>query len=273
MSELTMNLQLFADGENIEDNANLDADVVEDQNVENDGDQQPDLNENTSEEQSKDKENPANHAFAEMRRKLKEQEQQLQSYVKKQTETDEYYANIARSKGRTDIKTADEYFKAVRQEELSAAYQETQDPMKLVELIKESIMSEIKPQVQQPIVDNGLEKELEEFNKTFKQNLKSIDEITTLPNNEEILQYMMNGIPLHKAYAAANPEKISAANKQAVINQVKGLSHVKGNSNSGNIEKINVSQSEIAQWKQWFPGKTDEQCRKEIVANKKLFEE
>lgn len=273
MDEFTMNLQLFADGENIEDSASLDnTGDIDTQNVDESGDTQPEVDA-TPEEQSKDKENPANHAFAEMRRKLKEQEQQLNAYVKKQTETDEYYANIARSKGRTDIKTADEYFKAVRQEELSAAYQETQDPMKLVELIKESIMSEIKPQVQQPIVDNGLEKELEEFNKTFKQNLKSIDEITTLPNNEEILQYMMNGIPLHKAYAAANPEKISAANKQAVINQVKGLSHVKGNSNSGNIEKINVSQSEITQWKQWFPGKTDEQCRKEIVANKKLFEE
>jgi hypothetical protein len=274
MDEFTMNLQLFADGENIEDNANLDnAGDIDTQNVVDDGDTQPEVDVDPG-QQSIDKDNPANHAFAEMRRKLKEQELQLKTMSQKQKETDDYYANLAKSKGRNDIKTADEYFKAVRQEELSADYQATNDPIKLASLIKEMIMPEIQKQEISTDIDSMFNSELEEYNKEFKGTLKSLDDILTLPNNEKIIGYMQNNsLSLTEAYKLANPEKVAAANKQAIINQVKGHNHVKANSNGGTVEKINVTAAEVAQWKQWFPEKPDEQCRKEIAANKKLLEE
>jgi hypothetical protein len=269
MDEFTMNLQLFADGENIEDNANLDnAGEIETQNVVDDGDTQPEVDVDP-EQQSIDKDNPANHAFAEMRRKLKEQD----GVIKQQSELDKTYADLAKKLGYEGVNNAKEFAEAVKRQETLNKYKETNDPEFLIEAIVDRLAPKLQPAQQDIVVDNGLNKELEEFNKTFKQNLKSIDEITTLSNHEEVLEYMMNGIPLHKAYAAANPDKIAAANKQAIINQVKGHNHVKANSNGGTVEKINVTAAEVAQWKQWFPEKPDEQCRKEIAANKKLLEE
>jgi hypothetical protein len=268
-----INLQLFADGD-IEDTANLSTDVVETENVVKDGDQQPEI-ETTPEEQSINKDNPANHAFAEMRRKNKEYEAKLKAYEIKQAETDHYYAYLAAKKGRADIKTADEYFKAVKAEELAAQYQETQDPVKLAQLIKEMIMPELKPVQQQETFNSEavLNKEVEEFNKEFKGTLKSFDDIPTLPNSEKIIEKMVNnGLSLNEAYRLANPDKIIAATKQAAINQAKGLTHVKANNNGGNVDTVQVTAGEISEWKRWFPGKTDDQCRKEIAANKKHFE-
>lgn len=276
-----LNLQLFAEGDIDEENANLnnaDGDIQEpNTNVDEGGDQPPVLDDDTQNQQSIDKDNPANHAFAEMRRKMKEQETAIQNMTKKQKEIDDYYANLAKSKGREDIKTADDYFKAVRAEELSAQYQETQDPLALVALIKESIMADLKPQITQEStndIDTLLNKEVEDFNKEFKGTLKSIDDITTLPNSDKIIDYMQNNnLPLVEAYKLANPDKIAAANKQAAINQLKGHDHINANSNAGNIDQNIVTASEIADWKRFFPEKTDEQCRKEIVSNKKLFED
>jgi hypothetical protein len=270
-----MNLQLFAEGDIDEGNADLNQDINTeniDTNVDDNGNQQPDIDVKPD-EQSTNKDNPANHAFAEMRRKIKEQETQLKTLTQKQTDTDTYYANLARQKGRTDINTADEYFKAIRAENLAAEYQETQDPLKLAALIKEMIMPELKQPQQENVIDNGLDKEIEDFNKEYKGSLKSIADITTLPNYAEIVGYMQdNNLPLSKAYALANPDKIKAANKQAAINQVRGNTHIQANNNGGSVDTTIVTAGEVANWKRWFPGKTDEQCRKEISANKKLIE-
>jgi hypothetical protein len=276
MDKFTMNLQLFGDeGENIEDNANLDnTGDIDTQNVDKDGDIQPEVDVDP-EQQSKDKDNPANHAFAEMRRKNKELEMKLQQNEQKQKQVDEYYAGLAKAKGRNDITTAEAYFKAVRAEELSAQYQETNDPLKLVELLKESVFSD--PRFAQPAqtfdTDSVLNKEVEDFNKEFKQNLNSYEDIPTLPNSDKVIQYMYDkDLSLKEAYTLANPDKIQAAARQAAINQAKGLTHIKANSNAGNVDSTVVTKADVDQWKQWFPNKTDEQCRKEIAANKKLFE-
>lgn len=271
---IKINLQLFAEGENIEDTADLNTDVDNTNVDDNQGDQQPEVDA-TPEDQSNDKDNPANHAFAEMRRNNAQLKRENEAMKQRQVESDKYYANLAKSKGRNDINTADDYFKAVRQEELATAYTETNDPLKLVELFKESVFSDprLSQPKQEPIIDNGLDKEVEEFNKEFKGTLKSIDDILTLPNSSEVISYMQNnGLPLNKAYALANPDKIKAATKQAAINQVRGNAHITANNNGGNVDSIQVTATDIEQWKRRHgSSKTDEQCRKELIAVKKLM--
>jgi hypothetical protein len=270
-----INLQLFAEGE-VEENANLENQgALENNNAENNGDQQPEINA-TPEEQSKDKDNPANHAFAEMRRQKKELETQLKAIQEKQKQTDEYYASLAKAKGRNDISTADDYFKALRAEELAEQYQKTQDPLVLAQLLKENILNDprmSKTQApQQTSAELFLSKEVEDFNREFKQNLKDYGEIPSLPNSNKIIDYMENNsLSLIDAYKLANPDKILAASKQAAINEAKGLTHVKPNSNNGSVSEVQVTAAEIANWKRWFPGRSDEQCRKEIAASKKVI--
>lgn len=266
-----INLQLFAEGENLEDNANLDENIetgVDNSNVEeNAADQQPDIDVKPD-DQSNNKDNPANHAFAEMRRKLKEQE----NTISQQREIDKTYVDLAKKLGYEGVTNAKEFADAVNHQENLNKYAETNDPKYLVDAITSSLIPKLAQVQQTPIVDNGLDKELEDFNKEFKGSLKSVEDILTLPNYEEVVGYMQNnGLPLNKAYALANPDKIKAANKQAAINQVRGNSHIVANNNGGNVDTTTVTAGEMQNWKRFFPGKTDEQCRKEIVANKKLF--
>lgn len=267
-----INLQLFADGEINEENANLNNDVGNENQNEVGGDTQPDLSNDTSQNQSKDKDNPANHAFAEMRRELKQLKAENQKLTQQQKEKDNYYSNLAKQAGRTDIQTEEQYRKAVKLENLSNQYKETGDPLIMAEIMKET-MQTIQPVRQETYIDNGLDKEIEDFNKEFKGNLKTVADIATLPNYQEIVGYMENNnLPLSKAYALANPEKIQAANRQAAINQAKGFTHVKSNSNGGNVDSVHVSADEINTWKRRHgSGKTDEQCRKEIIEAKQLF--
>jgi soluble cytochrome b562 len=268
---LKYNLQLFAeDSENLEESADLDIDT---QNDGVDGDPQPEV-EIDPVEQSKDKENPANHAFAEMRRRTRELENELNQTKQRQKEVDDYYASLARDTGRNDISTAEDYFKAVRADELVNKYKEEQDPMALVELLKQSIMPELKASIPQPVQPTyDFEPELKAFNEEFNQNLADIDDILKLENSDKVLQYMnKNNLGLAEAYKLANPKKIVAATKQAAINQLKGHNHVKGNSAAGKIDEISVSTAEINTWKaRHGRNKTDEQCRKEITEIKKLF--
>lgn len=268
-----INLQLFAEGENLEDNANLDENIdtgLDNLNVdENLGDQQPEIDAKP-EEQSVNKDNPANHAFAEMRRENK----RLQEQLKQQTEIDKQYATLAKEYGYEGVTNAKEFADAVRHKENLDKYAETNDPKFLVDAITNSLAPKLAQMQQAPVVDNGLDREIEEFNKEFKGTLKSIDDILTLPNFEEVVGYMQNnGLPLNKAYALANPDKIKAASKQAAINQVRGNAHIQNNGNGGSVDTTIVTAGEVANWKRWFPGKTDDQCRKEISANKKLMSE
>jgi hypothetical protein len=268
-----INLQLFAEGENLEDNANLDIDTnntdVDNSNVDDNGTQQPDIDA-TPEDQSANKDNPANHAFAEMRR----ENRRLQEQIRQQSAIDKTYADLAKKLGFENVTNAREFADAVNQQDTLAKYTETNDPKYLVEAIAEKIAPKFTQIQQTPVVDNGLDKEVEDFNKEYKQSLKSIDDILTLPNSNEIIQYMQrNQLPLSKAYALANPDKIKAASKQAAINQVRSNSHVTVNNNGGKVDSVPVTAAEISNWKRWFPGKTDDQCRKEILANKKMMEE
>lgn len=269
-----INLQLFAEGESTEESANLNNDTGEaNTNVDDNGDQQPDIDVKP-EEQSINKDNPANHAFAEMRRKIKELETTNKTLIQQKKEKDEYYANLAKQAGRTDITTEEQYHKAAKLEKLAADYKETGDPLLLVELIKESGAIPQQPKQETIDIDSILNKEVDEFNKEFKHNLNSFEEIPTLPNSDKIIGYMQDkDLSLKEAYMLANPDKVRAAEKQAAINQAKGLTHVVANSNSGKVEKITVTAAEVAEWKRWFPGKTDEQCRKEIADKKNLFED
>lgn len=227
----------------------------------------------TPQQQSQDKDNPANHAFAEMRRKNKEYESKLNTYSQADNEIKELAARL----GYEGVNGVNDFVKAVKQNDLATKYQETQDPTILAEMMKESILSDPRFSQSKPVpVEDGLEKEIEDFNTSFGEKLTSFDDVLNLKNSSKVLDYMdRNNLSLAEAYKLANPdeyaEKLSKAARQQAINQARGTSHVNANSTSGELDTVNVSASEISQWKNWFPNKTDEQCRKEIANTKKYL--
>lgn len=233
--------------------------------------------ETTPKEQSENKDNPANKAFAELRRKNKEFETKLGSY----TQADKEVTELAKSLGYEGVTDVNSFLRAVKQEELATKYKETQDPTILAEMMKESMFSDPRfsqsqTKTEPANVDDALNSEIEEFNKSFDGKLTSFDDILNLPNSAKILDYMdKSNLPLIDAYKLANPEeyadRVAKASKQQAINQARGLSHVKSNATAGEIDPVTVTAGEISQWKSWFPNKTEEQCRKEIANNKKLF--
>jgi len=250
----TFNLQLFA--EELPGDGDTSIDQIESENNEGDvnpgGDPESDesnvlADEDVSEGQSKDKNHPANHVFAEQRRKNKELEEKLKEFESKQVAIDKHYEELALKAGRNDIKTEEDYRRALAQEDMINRYKETQDPLALVELMKTALMPEIKSMVDKPLAPQEYDfmPEITDFNTEFGKTLKSIDEVMDLPNSEKIISYMdKNGLKLSEAYRLANGDSIKTAARQEAINKAKGHSHVKDTKQSadtsGHVDKAEL---------------------------------
>lgn len=235
------------------------------------------ITEETSKSQSEDKTNPANAKFAELRR-AKEAKDKI----------DAMYAQMAKDAGIEGITNAEEYAQAVKKEQdrlriereqqkFLDAYKKDNDPKHLLDAQAVAMQSYINPVQQKEVVKQQaqatIEAEIKAYNEEFGGDLKSIDDIATLPNSTTIIEKMELGLTLSEANYLANRATIDssrqAAIKQEAINQAKGLGHIKANGVAGKINPIQVTRSEIAEAKKWFPHYTDQQAAKYVRESKK----
>ena len=245
------------------------------------------LPESTPEEQSKDKDNPANHAFAEKNHELK----QLRAWKE---ERDQKFAELARQAGFSDIKDADGYLTAIEhqrqqqhQQQLATQYQNNHDPALLAQMAANQIKQDpeyassvaASKQMVQYIAEqqvmSSIQSEIAELNETFGTSVKNINEVNELPNGGKIVQLLMNNqnMTLSDAYLLANKADVlknaTAKQKQQLVNQAHGFDHIGKNATGGDVDNIQVTDTDIQDWKKWFPDKSRDQCIKEIRQAKK----
>lgn len=275
----SVNLQLFAEEGEVANPENTETPVQEidvDSNVEKDGDQQPEINDETPIEQSKDKTHPANSAFARYRRENKELKEKYQMTQKQIEEMNNAFKELAKQNGVDGIEDVQGYLKAVKRQTLQQKYKQSQDPIVLAELVADMVKQDTDPQKQQEeIVNNAVEeqlqKELKEFNEEFGKNLENIDDVISLPNSDKIIDYMeKRNLSITDAYFLANRADIqkeqSEKAKQEAINQARGFSHVKPNSQGGEVNANAITQEEIKSnlpmWRAMFPNASQQEIVK-----------
>lgn len=90
-------------------------------------------------------------------------------------------------------------------------------------------------------------------------SVKSLDDIVSAPNYDEILGYVQKGMDLTSAYKVANFDRLMASTtagaKQATINNMKGMQHLNQTNglNVGNDGEVDIPQSELGTWQRAFP--------------------
>ena len=227
------------------------------------------------EAQSKDKNHPANRAFAEKAREARRARDEMATTQNTLKEIDAIYIELAKQSGFDNVKSAADYAKLLREQELSTKYKNTNDPSVLAEIVAEKL----KPVVNPAIKVDPFANEIEALNTEYGLSVKTIEEVVGLDNSDTIIDLVEKGVSLSDAYLIANKDAISKSNaekvqqakkqaKQEVINQLKGNSHVQTNSNSGNIDDVEITPAEIANMKRFFPKKSTDQITKELKTMK-----
>jgi hypothetical protein len=95
--------------------------------------------------------------------------------------------------------------------------------------------------------------EIDELNEAYGLDIKTLDDVAKLPNADKIIDFAQNGSRLTHAYYAANAGDIQstqkAAMKQKVVNQSRGLDHIKQAQSGGETDHTKITQSDIDTWR------------------------
>jgi hypothetical protein len=239
-------------------------------------------------------------AFAAMKRQKKEAEKKAQEMEEAFKNLNSEFAKLAKESGFEDIGSAEDYLRTLRNQRRTSEYKKTNDPSIIAEMVADSLNQRQKQAVEnrQQSVDNDTPTDtaedligmILEFNAEYNQNIRSIDDIASLPNAEKVIDLMgatykdsegnTRSLSLKDAYMIANKDSLGTtakktkkiddkAAKQRALNEVKSHSHMKTTKKGGSVEKIKVKRSELNKWKEMFPEKSTKQAMKEIKMYKK----
>lgn len=271
---LEMSLQYFAEeeGENPE-TAEPAAEEVETEVEEVEG---------TEDTEETPEQTPEENAqYAAIRRKAEADAQRKYETMRanEQKKIDDYYANLCKGKVNPEtgqpITTEAGYREALAAQErvnMKAQMQEAGvDPA----LIDKAIMaSPIMQQAQAAIQENQniqaqrmMDEDMQEI-LSFDPSVSSAEEIMAQENFMDCIKYIENhpGSRLTEAYKIVNFDRLTAtraeAAKQSAINQAKSKDHLTTTGGlSGSDGDVDIPESEIAKWKEWFPEKSRKELR------------
>ncbi|WP_066453641.1 hypothetical protein [Anaerotruncus rubiinfantis] len=183
---------------------------------------------------------------------------------------------LARARG---FSSFEELERAVQQQEAEHKRQQYIeqygiDPQAIAPVVREAVSQNPIVQEARQVIEQNKARQFEgwrqaqvdELVKQFPDaGVKSFSDIANLPNAQEVLSLWGRGIPLAKAYAAANLDTIAgkkaAAAKQAAINAINGRSHMTATA-GGAGESVEIPPDKLAEFKRWNPGATDAEIQK-----------
>lgn len=238
--------------------------------TEDNSDEEEDDESNQQDEPEIDPENSTKAqlaAFASMKRAKKEAERTMQ-------ELNQQFAKLAKEAGFENVKSAKDYLDELRKQR----YTDTNDPEILAEMVASRLAQ---PKQQNEEVDDLLGMVVE-FNKEFGFNIKSVDDIASLPNAERVIDLLgatytnskgeSESLSLKDAFVIANRDYVKPKEKkirQEAVNKLKGHAHLKKEIKANKVETTPVTTSELRRWMEAFPEKTRSQAIKEIRNYKK----
>ena len=216
--------------------------------------------------------------FASVRRKAEEEarskyEAQMQNV---NSEVKRLFGNVKNPTTGAPIESFDDYIKAVEEQQRLVREQEMRskgiDPKIIDEMIQASPVIRQANQIMQDSLKNEAAQKLAADLKAVSEidpSIKSEADIANLETYPQILDLVTkHGLSLLEAFKLANYEHIAnkkaEAAKQAAVNQAKGKSHMEqsGNGASTSENEVDIPQSEISTWREYYPGLSDAELKK-----------
>ena len=216
--------------------------------------------------------------FASVRRKAEEEarskyEAQMQNV---NSEVKRLFGNVKNPTTGAPIESFDDYIKAVEEQQRLVREQEMRskgiDPKIIDEMIQASPVIRQANQIMQDSLKNEAAQKLAADLKAVSEidpSIKSESDIANLETYPQILDLVTkHGLSLLEAFKLANYESIATkkaeAAKQAAVNQAKGKSHMEqsGNGASTSENEVDIPQSEISTWREYYPGLSDAELKK-----------
>lgn len=269
---LPLNLQFFADGEELGENETDTAEqsevITEEQTTETETSdpqetEQQDVTPPTFVQSAED-----NAKFAAARRQA---EREFQA---KQSQVDNYYATkfagYVNPLTNQPIRSEQDYRDALDAQEVVKQRQELQskgiDPDMLSQIVNQQVennpvVRQAQEVMQRTINDQSNQMITEDLKEIMRidPSVKSIDDIAKLPNVSQILSLTQTGLRFADAYKVANMDSLinnkAGAAKQAAINNIKGTQHLNAtnNINSTSDSSVDIPSSELSNWQDAYP--------------------
>lgn len=275
---MKLNLQFFADGEDVgtgaedvdtaEPQPNTDTDTSSETNADSAGNDNEQVENNQT---GADFKNEINAGFAAARR-------QAEAEIKaRDARYAERFKNFKNPITGNAIKSEKDYFDALDAQDELARRQELQqhgiDPKTLDDLIARSplmrqaqqIIQHSQEQETQNIINNDVEQIMK-----IDSSVKSLDDLVTQDNFNDVLDKIRNGYSLVDAYKIVNYEKLTQqstqAAKQAAINAAKGKDHMTpSNGVTDNSKVMDIPAGELGRWRDMFPDASDKELKEKYT--------
>lgn len=216
--------------------------------------------------------------FASVRRKAEEDartkyETQMQNI---NSEFKRVFGNLKNPVTGEPIEGYQDYLNAVEAQQRLAREQEIIskgiDPRIIEDMIQSSPAIRQANQIMQDNLKNEAAQKLAADIKAVSEidpSIKSEADIAKLETYPQILDLVSNhGLSLPEAFKLANYDSIATrkaeAAKQAAVNQAKGKNHMEqsGNGTSTSENEVDIPQSEIHIWREYYPGLSDAELKK-----------
>lgn len=281
-SKLAMNLQFFADGDDVsgENSEVAELETTEetsiDTDVETEGSLEFDIDQTETAEQAEETERnkEKDRIFAEARRIAEKKAKE--DFEKQQAAVDADYArkwkNYTNPETGKPILSAKDYFEAVEAEERAKSKEAMEIVKKKLEEIGEDPnildrMREEDPYVKQAkelVEQVEKEKASQELQANIKEiakidsSIKTLEDVAGLENFEYIVKLVEKGNSLVEAYKLANFDKLvskkQSAAEQAAINQAKSKSHLQKTGGVADTSTlVDIPEDELKELKGFFP--------------------
>lgn len=215
--------------------------------------------------------NETNAAYAEARRKVEETIRLRDARFEQRFKG---FTNPVTGKA---IKTEQDYFDALDAQEELNRRQELQQQGIAPEILDDLIArSPVMKQAQQIIqhsqeqqTQNMINNDVEEIKK-IDSSVKSIDDLVTQDNFNDVLDKIRNGYSLVDAYKIVNYEKLTQqstqAARQAAINAAKGKDHMTPSSGVTDTSKtLDIPTGELGRWREMFPDASDKELKEKYT--------
>lgn len=216
--------------------------------------------------------------FASVRRKAEEEarsryEARMQNV---NSEIKRVFGNVKNPTTGAPIESFEDYIKAVEEQQRLTREQEMRskgiDPKIIDEMIQTSPAIRQANQIMQNSLRNEAKQKLAADIKAVSEidpSIQSEADIANLETYPQILDLVTkHGLSLPEAFKLANYDSIATrkaeAARQAAVNQAKGKSHMEqsGSGASTSENEVDIPQSEIATWREWYPGLSDAELKK-----------
>lgn len=189
-----------------------------------------------------------NAKFAEMRRKIEDAE-------RREKERDAW---VERNYGSQGLKTWDEYQARIERDKERAYYEEQGvDPDVVEEIVNKKLdnhpsVVEARQRAQEAFQAEQMTK----LNQTYGLEIKSVEDIKSLPNAEAMIKKIVAGYEWDEAYMVTHRDQIAqnlaSKARQSAINNQQSKSHIKSTKGGSDVDTFTPDPEEVAVFRKMF---------------------